>query len=154
MNKKTGFSLVELVVVIAVMGMLAAVALPRFINVQSSARVAIGHKLAASLRSAANLGRASWVAAGSITTGTPTVNFDGQNVTISTTGSTPGYPTATAGGIGNALQNLDAHQYVADYTTTAGVAIFTVDGREKCTVTYTAETGVVNLDQLTVGNCG
>lgn len=41
MHKSKGFTLIELVIVIIVLAILAAVAIPRFINIQSDARVAV-----------------------------------------------------------------------------------------------------------------
>lgn len=40
MHKNKGFTLIELVIVIIVLGILAAVAIPRFINIQQEARIA------------------------------------------------------------------------------------------------------------------
>ena len=50
-----GFSLVELVVVIILLGVLAAVALPRFLDTSTEAKVATLESLAGSIRSTAGL---------------------------------------------------------------------------------------------------
>lgn len=57
-NKVTGFTLIELVVVISIVAILAAFALPRYINIQSQARVAKLNAIYGSVRSAAALARA------------------------------------------------------------------------------------------------
>jgi MSHA pilin protein MshA len=52
MNKQTGFTLIELVMVIVILGILAATALPRFVNLGSDARVSVMTGVEGSMRAA------------------------------------------------------------------------------------------------------
>ena len=55
MRRQSGFTLIELVIVIVVLGILAALAVPRFISLQREARIAVIDSLFNSVRSGSNI---------------------------------------------------------------------------------------------------
>lgn len=106
MRNQNGFTLIELVVVIVILGVLAAVAVPRFVDLQGQARRSTLQGMQGALNSAAALARAQQLAQNVASNGSITVE---GSVSVALAN---GYPTAAAGGIG-AMLNEDGFSQVA-----------------------------------------
>ena len=103
-KSQKGFTLIELVVVMVILAIMAAVAIPQFINLRSQARVAALNGLAGALNGAVSITQAKYFALGGGASNNPISLQNGNTVDVSTTiGKNEGAPLATATGIGNAL---------------------------------------------------
>ena len=88
-----GFTLIELVVVIIILGVLAVIALPKFINLQDDARTAAMAGQFGAFKSAVALYHSGWVTAGDTGAVDKLPSFGEGNVS-----STPtGFPYSTSG---------------------------------------------------------
>ena len=124
MNKASkGFTLIELVVVITILGILAAFAIPRFASLETEARIAAVQGLAGSIRSGATLAHSLSLAQGKAST--DSVLMEGQTIAM-----VERYPNLV--GIENVLVDITGFDY-------DGAGLFTklgADDEDTCSVDY------------------
>lgn len=89
MNKQSGFTIIELVVVIILLGIMAATALPRFMDVTDEAHDSVVEGVYGGLQSGVSLYHAQWVAEGQPAEGTQLVDFGNLRT------NAEGYPYGT-----------------------------------------------------------
>ena len=141
MQRQQGFTMVELIVVIVILGILSAAALPRFINVTTEARRAAVNGMAGSLQSAVSVVQAKYFATGQTTS--PVSMADGTTVAVGTAGTATGVPTGALTGIGAAVSSTTGFNVVYGASSTFQP---THGGSATCGVSYVAATGVVTAD--------
>ncbi len=130
-----GFTLIELVVVITILGILAAFAVPRFVALDVQARTAARDALMGSVRSGAALSHAMWLAQGQ----PASVQMEGNVITI-----VNGYPNLAS--IGNTISDLTGFTY------TAGTGVFLkTGGAATCNFTYAQAAGANLAPTFTPG---
>jgi len=120
-NRQSGFTLIELVVVISLLGILAAFAVPRFASLEREARSATVQGLSGSVRSASAMAHGLFVA-----TGATPVTMEGNNIAI-----TNGYP--------------DASDIVNTLADTTGFTVTTNAGGDTTTFAKTGASGTCEV---------
>jgi len=140
MKKNAGFTLIELVIVIIVLGILAATAVPKFINLQDDARASVVKGAEAAIHSAANMVFAKSAIAGEENASAATVTAAGEEVD-----TVFGYPSNAD--LRLALELTD----FTDVTSGAGQA-YTMTGTD-CALLYTQASAAGETYSLT-NTCG
>lgn len=120
-----GFTLIELVLVIVILGILAGMAVPRFVDLSKDARISTVNGMAGSLRSAALLAHAMQLSQGVDVNGTLSVT--GVTIQLSN-----GYPSRAS------IDDMMAD--ISGFTYDAANGVFTANGApdaSNCAATYT-----------------
>ena len=139
-QKHGGFTLIELIVVIVILGIMVTFAAPKFVNLQSDARTSVIRGVEGSIRSAATLVYSKSLIDGTEQAATGTVAVSTGNVDI-----VFGYPAATGAGIGAAID-------LQGGVTHDGSGVFTL--QTNCTVTYVAAADATTPPVVTVVTTG
>lgn len=144
MKRSAGFTLIELIIVIVILGILAVTAAPKFMNMQGDARSAAINAMKGSVQSAASMVYSKAIIKGLDKTNAAntTVVFDGTSSVY----ITYGYPTAATNGIGAVMDTTD---WTMDTTSTNGSLIFVPKGftpttAGTCGVIYSPATGTTS----------
>lgn len=134
MKKAQGFTLIELIIVIIILGILAVTAAPKFINMQDDARAAQMKGLKGAIAGAMTITYGKAALDGNEKKDTGEANVDGVNIVF-------GYPEATM----IALADVAGFDAAANAATTADFGVF-----EGTAVAYVYPSGSVTFSDSAI----
>jgi prepilin-type N-terminal cleavage/methylation domain-containing protein len=151
--KQKGFTIIELVVVILLLGILTATALPRFMDISDEAHQAVVDATTGSLRTGLALYRAQWMAEGQPDSATA-ISYDGSNLFPEASGS--GYPASLDGTLNDGIAAYDGSNCLEVFTgliTFGGLATASTEIGADTAATETAiELAAVGTDWVATGD--
>ncbi|MDU0355238.1 prepilin-type N-terminal cleavage/methylation domain-containing protein [Paraglaciecola aquimarina] len=107
-HTQSGFTLIELIIVIVILGILAVVAFPKFIDISADARIATLESLEGSMRAASKLVNVKAIIQNKTDCAAdPTVDVGNDSITLRC-----GYPCPHPNGIAKAVDTDDSFTWV------------------------------------------